>query len=98
MKKPDLNIPIHDGTQFDWQGERGTADASDLNDGLGLLSFEGRVWNDSADVGFYVRSHRTGALVLFVQENVQVRDGDTLWWQYTSRGLPAPVSIIVYND
>jgi hypothetical protein len=64
MKRPDFNIPVYSSDEFTWKNNRGVTYASDL---LGRIKgWSGsKVWNDAADIGFYVVSTKTGAKMLF---------------------------------
>lgn len=80
-----LTLPIHDGAKFTWTRKTGhdavgcpaamgMVDESDLSGTRRGVS--GRVWADACDEGFYIRSHRTGALVLFTyHHDVMSPDG-----------------------
>jgi hypothetical protein len=64
MKRPDFNIPVYSSDEFTWKNNRGVAYASDLV-GPGKSWAGSQVWNDAADMGFYVLSARTGVKMLF---------------------------------
>lgn len=93
------NIPVHAGDQFTWNGREGTIEASDLGP-----SIHNRVYDDACDVGFYVKSHKTGERKLFVLDKPVVWDGETVAWVYKSaqsyreRDVAEPVKITVFND
>ena len=93
MKKPDNTLPVHDGSKFTWKDGAGCIEASDLGRG-----YTGRVWNDAADVGFIVRSHKTGAEKLFVYAGALSSSGraeDVYGFRYDSED---GVKISVFND
>ncbi len=91
------SLPTHDGNVFHWSGNRGVVDASDLSCG-GTRPIDGRVWNDACDVGFRVKSQRTGNEVLFVQDCVKCdAEGEVTATEYVSQSSPV-VKIIVIND
>ena len=84
-------LPVHDGRHFFWEGKSATGEVSSI----GAPSVAGRVWRDSCDVGFYVRSHKTGVKKLFVETAVTRSHGDVLSWTYESDdGL----KIEIFND
>lgn len=85
-------LPVHDGSKFDWHAQTGVTEASTLGP-----RFSGRVWSDSSDLGFVVRSHRTGRKVLFTLESVEhdKLSGDVLCGVYRSAD---GVVVRVYND
>jgi hypothetical protein len=71
VRKPDNFIPTHDGALFTWTGKTGVTEASTLGP-----AYAGRVWRDACDMGFNVKSRRTGRNVTFyyahsVGENVE---------------------------
>jgi hypothetical protein len=86
-----LPIPIHRGDAFSWLGKTGSTCISDLQ-GWNLMS---RVWTDACDEGFYVQSHRTGAVKLFVMTETVHRAGDLECWVFKSDD---GVELRVYND
>lgn len=87
------NLPIHDGSKFDWSTGIGLAEVSDFRGHIG-----GRVYPDAADFGFVVRSHRTGEEKVFSESRtIFGREGDVLGWEYESVGGPK-VTIRIYND
>jgi len=90
MKRPDFQVPVHDGKVFTWHEGAGCADASDLGRG-----YSARVWNDAADVGFFVKSHRTGAQKLFVYAGALSHTGDVYGFQYVAED---GTKITVHND
>lgn len=94
-----LNVPCYDGAGFDWHGaklaRKGFAEASSLGLPPGKEPGE-RVWADSADVGFVVRSHRTGVEALFTLVGPEyVFEGQVSGWYFVS---DAGVGITVFND
>lgn len=58
-----LNVPVHSGDLFAWEGREGAAFASDLTANGGRLM--GRFYRDSTDECFWIRSSRTGDQKLF---------------------------------
>ncbi len=100
------NVPVHDGSMFFWHEGHGSVEASDF-----LKQIDAPVYDDACDVGFKVRSHKTGRTVLFtLSETLKTRDGeDTAGWVYTSRReryawdwaddeKTAEIRITVWND
>lgn len=87
-------LPIHDGSKFDWSTGIGIADASDFR-GKKLL---GRVYQDASDVGFIVRSHRTGKEKAFVEVRTALDNyGETKYWEFEATDLSG-IMIRIYND
>jgi hypothetical protein len=82
-RKPNLPLPTHDGVLFTWHNGVGIAEASCLAGGKSF-AIHGRVWNDSCDVGFNVRSHRTGAVKTFVYHSDVKRENEIVLWVYRS--------------
>ncbi len=70
-------------------------EASTLGGAAGWLA---RVWSDSCDLGFLVRSPKTGAVLLFTltSEDKGLRDGETQAWTFTS--VEGDIRIVVLND
>ncbi len=96
--KPHFQVPVHDGSKFDWTYSKatghGTADAGDLGH-----QWNGRIWNDSCDEGFIIRSHVTGVERIFtlVAEHRNAQREITSW-VFTSYGSGPTVTVTVYND
>lgn len=88
------SVPKYDGSKFDWSTGVGVADASDFRSKLWS-----RLFPDACDVGFVVRSHRTGKELVFSESRtVFGREGETLGWEYESIGSGPKVTIRIYND
>lgn len=89
-------MPIHPGSHFVWEGRTGTAFASDLPE-----HFASRIWNDSCDVGFFVRSERTGAVKLFVRESmIKNAEGEVVGDEYVSesgKNASDRITVKVFN-
>lgn len=78
-----------------------TAEASDLKNLSGGGFRLGRVYDDACDVGFTMVSHHTGKEVVFRLEHREMdREGDLLWWDFSSVTLPhkGKFTVRVYND
>lgn len=79
-------------SHFTWQKNAGSAWESDLPE-----HYSSRIWNDSCDFGFLVRSERTGKTLLFIKgEDERNEEGDLLYRLYTS--LDGRIDIKVFND
>lgn len=88
------SLPVHDGSKFSWHDGVGTCNVSDLDI---IARVAGRVYADSCDVGFKVRSHRTGAEVLFLYEDaLRDDDGDAIAFIYIS--CDGRWRVKIYND
>jgi hypothetical protein len=86
-------IPVHDGRLFAWEGNVGACDRSDL----GPKGMCDRIYDDACDVGFYVRSHKTGKYVLFVLHHQEpTKDSEVGAWHFSSQC--AKFNIVVFND
>jgi hypothetical protein len=71
-------VPVHQGGQFFWRDHVGYADASDIGG-----RYYGRVYRDAADVGFKVKSGRTGrVLTFFFAGNTRDDEGDLLYTEF----------------
>lgn len=71
-------------------------EASDLRG----IDFLGPIYNDAADQGFYMKSHKTGKVVLFVCDGiVEGRDGEVTGWTYScvTRGYSS-LKAVIFND
>ena|SRR5271167_2373538 len=74
---------------------------SEISDTKGVL---GRVWNDSADVGFAIRSAKTDNIVVFTLEKEHKdREGDITHWDfevYNPKNYPElkGLKATVFND
>jgi hypothetical protein len=68
MKKPDRNVRKFSGDLFTWVKNVGYAEASTLNIPVGQVPGS-QIWNDSQDVGFIVKSHKTGVEKLFTLQS-----------------------------
>ena len=69
MKKPDYELTVISSNDISWGkypegGYYGSTDMSILDAGGRRRAFN-RVWKDSADLGFIVRSERTGKEQIF---------------------------------
>jgi len=84
------NVPTHDGSRFFWHMGVGSADASDLG-----RVISARLYADSTDVGFIVRSHRTGRTKAFTLARTTKDSDEVLSWTYESAD---GTRIVVYND
>ncbi len=89
------SVPVHAGSMFEWHDHEGVADASDFKNEI-----SGRVWQDACDVGFWVKSHRTGKERLFLFEaERRDNDGENMASIYVSRRAGEPtLTIVVFND
>lgn len=87
-------LPTHDGSKFDWSTGIGIADVSGFR-GEKLL---GRVYHDACDVGFIIRSHRTGKEKAFTESRtVWDTDGDAVYWEFEAIDRTGTV-VRIYND
>lgn len=77
-----------------------TAEASDLNH-TGC-NFLGRLYDDAADVGFCLVSHKTGAVEPFYLDNVdRDREGDVRAWEFlpVNKALrEGGIKLTIFND
>lgn len=55
-------------------------------------------WDDAADVGIYIQSHRTSAVQGFVLADVIEDDGDILAWKFTSIDPALGLTVTIFND
>lgn len=99
------NITTHNGRQFSWLKNldgthKGFAEASSLegNDGI----FYTKIWGDSFDRGFIIKSHRTGEVKLFLLDSVTEKPGenqgvsDVESWHFKTED--GKIEVVVFND
>jgi hypothetical protein len=88
-------LPTHPSQLFSWQGRCGYADMSDLQFIRGRVAGRCTDAPGVTELGFYVRSHKTGAEKLFVEAGARVMEGDVVSWLYkTTDGF----TIEIFND
>jgi hypothetical protein len=60
----------------------------------------GRVYDDSCDIGFNLKSEWTDKIVTFVVNKIDERGGDILAWNLVPVGKDKnlPVKVVVFND
>ena len=91
-RKPNLPLPTHDGKLFDWTGNVGMAEASDLG-----RNFTGRVWNDACDTGFIVRGKRED--VVFVYQGALSHSSDISdVYGFRYKSLDGRFQVDIIND
>lgn len=90
MTNSNSQVPVFDGRLFVWDGNLGTCEMSSIPD------FRvAQVSKDSLDEGFYVKSHKTGALKLFIFDRPRRMSGDVVSLQFKSLD---GIAIEVFND
>lgn len=61
-----------------------------------------RIWDDSIDIGFKIRSKKTGNCITFVENHKEYLDGDLIYMDYVpvvAGSLPArKISVRLFND
>lgn len=77
------NVPTHSSSSVLWSKNHGQVDISALVEQC--ERFTNRVWPDSCDVGFWMKSHKTGVNVLFLLESQKLKDGEIVSWEFTSQ-------------
>lgn len=106
MKRPDMAIPEHPGEMFSWFRDHGVAMVSDFPR-LPRVTGQppvwgtcgpvvGQVWSDACDLGFMIKSQRTGRSVLFLLENDERSEDGVVAWNYRSED--GAVTVRIYND
>jgi hypothetical protein len=96
MKKPDFSIPVYDGALFSWSNATGFVDASSLGINPGITPSR-QVWSDSCDLGFMIRSPRTGQERLFILDScgeTRNAEGELTSWKFVGEA----VTVVVFND
>lgn len=88
-------IPVHSSSLFDYRHGVFTVFRSDLGDRV-----EDRIWADSCDVGFFIKSAKTGVQVLFTFAK-QINECDTrvdIYVGAVNRRDNYPLTVRMYND
>ena len=90
----ELSVPMYGLDKFTWSDSKLVAEASDL----GRFNL-GQLWNDSADAGIGIRSHRTGRVERFYVSHIEEREGDLLTWELEPVNPNCRVKkVVVFND
>lgn len=94
MKRRPFEIDIQpfDSKQFSYNSSDKTltAEASDLNN-----KHLQQIYNDACDVGFAIRSNKTGKVVTYYMTHEEKdNEGDIKWWIYE----PTPESLRRVNE
>lgn len=93
-----LTVPIHDSNRFTFNKKTNTfsAEASDLGSGT-LFS---RYYDDACDVGFQMRSGRTGKIVDFILMDIEKgTEGEIVAWHFEDNLLgPCELRVVIFND
>lgn len=71
----------HSTRDFSFKNGCFVQEASTLTHGLSA-THDGRVYDDAADVGFVMVSHRTGNSILFVNDGVDMSGDNVAGWRY----------------
>lgn len=87
-----LDVPVHAGSMFNWNGQHGCADISDFRGPL-----TGRLYVDACDVGFVVTSGRTGRKVVFTLVAGPSKDRDSEVGSYDFKSTEG-FCITIFND
>lgn len=57
------------------------------------------IYNDAADIGIAIRSHRTGKVERFYLTETETREGDILAWHFAPCDKKCPVKeVVIFND
>lgn len=81
----------HKADEFTWRGKVGITEVSSLG-----RPWIGRLFADACDVGFHVKSTRTGAVRAFFLTRQVASEGDIIEWVFEDR--QGDVQIRVIND
>jgi len=101
--KTITGIPVHSAGSVTWHknphglGHLGTVEISELQAHSDAERFVSRVWEDACDEGFWLKSPRTGSLVLFtLTVTTRSVEGEIIAWKFVSgSGL---FTVTVLND
>ncbi len=88
------DVPIYDGNLFCWKGTKGTTEASMLERMLDCPLQP--LYESTTDLGFVVKSHKSGKKKLFILEKVIYDKEDLLLWEL--RSGCGGITITVFND
>jgi hypothetical protein len=90
--------PVHSASMFTWNNEGGCIEASDFGNEVWMS----QLFPDSCDVGFRVRSEKTGKVIPFTLERVEKRESEIVAWHFVSYSrerYPLEIwKIVVFND
>lgn len=81
-------MKIYSSDQFYFHKDTNTmtADVSDLGGTASAMQrgwhLDEQVYNDAADSGFAIRSHRTGKLAIFTLKSTDEKEGEVRAWEY----------------
>lgn len=96
-KKPELQLPIHDGRIFQWDCNTRTG-ACEMSQFVGKQIFS-PLYRDANDVGCYIFSPRTGTYKPFVLLCRQVDDeNELLYWEFESMDDGGRFTLKIFND
>ena len=87
------NLRVIPGDLFTWVDGIGAIEISDLHGRVG--TFFQKIYDDAADIGFAVKSHKTGRSMIFVLNGDHGSAGP--FWEYESLDNPK-IKIHVFND
>lgn len=101
-KKPELQLPTHDGRIFQWDRNTRTG-TCELSQFIGKQMFS-PLYRDAADVGCYIFSPRTGTykpfILLCTQYDEELTDnaGEILCWEFESMDDGGRFTVKIFND
>lgn len=107
MKTPLPSVPVHDGSVFTWAkwlngSKRGTFTGRAMVEvsTLGRQRPWTQLWDDAADVGFQVRSPKTGKVRTFALAKIARSEvNEVTHWEFASYDdIDNPLFITVFND
>lgn len=90
------SVPLYVGNLFSWFTGKGTVEASTL----GRAQPWTRLWADACDVGFQIKSPKTGQVRVFTMtREVRDNEGEVTHWEFASCDDPtSAVDITVFNE
>lgn len=104
-KVTSKNVLMFGAELFSWKGHEGVSEVSTFTRGS-ITKILKRVWEDSCDVGFKLKSPKTGVEVLFIFEKViysnpeNINESDVAWkfTEYSTKANSNPLTVIIFND
>jgi hypothetical protein len=90
------NIPVHSTKDFAWDAACGFFIAEDSD--FKHKTLHSRVYDDAADIGFYLKSHATGKKCLMLLHETCAKEDYITAWRYQGNIDGQVIVIYIYND
>lgn len=99
VKKPELQMPIHDGRLFIWDHNTRTG-VCEMSQFVGKQVFS-PVYRDGLDAGCYIFSPKTGVYKPFILHYTQCDiecHSTVLYWEFKSMDDGGKFTLKIFND